>query len=176
MINQLRGIARKMVRIVRERNERSLTDTGLPFLFESTCSSIFARLEDLVEARAKRERSGHLLRCSVELLLALVRLNAAEDRYEALRSAIGFEASDRTDWEEIANAGLAALLKSVSRKGGGFLEVGRSCTWTGLAPVTSEREMAKLKTRLSHAIGRLGASRESDIAEIENNDFPPESA
>ena len=80
------------------------------------------------------------------------------------------------DWEEIANAGPAALLKSVSRKGGGFLEVGRSCTWTGLAPVTSEREMAKLKTRLSHAIGRLGASRESDIAEIENNDFPPESA
>lgn len=118
LINQLRGIARKMVRIVRERNERSLTDTGLPFLFESTCSSIFARLEDLAEARAvsrvrliiklrelfdsliyskqKRERSGHLLRCSVELLLALVRLNAAEDRYEALRSAIGFEASDRT--------------------------------------------------------------------------------
>lgn len=41
-----------MVRIVRERNERSLTDTGLPFLFESTCSSIFARLEDLAEARA----------------------------------------------------------------------------------------------------------------------------
>lgn len=77
------------------------------------------------------------------------------------------------DWEEIANAGLAALLKSVSRKGGGFSD---ARSWTGLAPVTSEREMAKLKTRLSHAIGRLGASRESDIAEIENNDFPPESA
>ncbi|XP_043798543.1 protein PTHB1 [Apis laboriosa] len=175
LTNQLRSIARKTVRIVRERNERSLTDTGLPFLFESTCSSIFARLEDLAKARAKRERSGHELRCNVELLLALLRSNVAEDKYEALRTAIGFEPSDRTDWEEIANAGLAALLKSVSRKSGGFSET-RSCTWTGLVPITSEREMAKLKTRLSHAIGRLGASRESDIAEIENNDFPPESA
>lgn len=125
----------------------------------------------------------------------------AEDKYEALRAAIGFEPSDRTvgkiefsftctiykyiyiyisssigkDWEEIANAGLAALLKSVSRKGGGFSET-RSCTWTGLVPVTSEREVAKLKSRLSHAIGRLGATRESDIAEIESNDFPAESA
>lgn len=119
----------------------------------------------------------------------------AEDKYEALRAAVGFEPSDRTvgkiefsftctiyisssigkDWEEIANAGLAALLKSLSRKGGGFSET-RSCTWTGLVPVTSEREAAKLKSRLSHAIGRLGATRESDIAEIESNDFPAESA
>ncbi|PBC32457.1 hypothetical protein APICC_10079 [Apis cerana cerana] len=96
LVNQLRGVARKMVRIVRERNERSLTDTGLPFLFETTCSSIFARLEDLAKARARRERSGHELRCNVELLLALLRSNAAEDKHEALRAAVGFEPSDRT--------------------------------------------------------------------------------
>lgn len=41
-----------MLRAVRERNERSLPDTGLPFLFDSTCDAIFALLEQLAQARA----------------------------------------------------------------------------------------------------------------------------
>lgn len=40
-----------MLRAVRERNGRSLADTGLPFLFDSTYRATFLRLEDFANAR-----------------------------------------------------------------------------------------------------------------------------
>lgn len=153
----------------------------------------------------ERERAGHELRCSVELLLLLVRSNATNDKYEALRAAIGFEPrpcdrfvsnvirnvdnvqlrtvhSDITklrvckqDWEEIADAALAALLKSVLKKSGSS-ETRSSSTWNALTPIASNKEVNKLKTRLVQAIRRLEGSRESDIAEIEPNDGNVESA
>ncbi|XP_050580144.1 protein PTHB1 isoform X3 [Bombus affinis] len=205
LTSQLRNVERKMLRAVRERNERSLPDTGLPFLFDSTCDTIFALLEQLAQARAERERAGHELRCSVELLLLLVRSNATNDKYEALRAAIGFEPrpSDRfvsnvirnvdnvefrtvrsditklgawkQDWEEIADAALVALLKSVLKKPA-TSETRSSSTWNALTPISSNKEVNKLKTRLAHAIRRLEGSRESDIAEIELNDGNVESA
>ncbi|XP_050580143.1 protein PTHB1 isoform X2 [Bombus affinis] len=177
LTSQLRNVERKMLRAVRERNERSLPDTGLPFLFDSTCDTIFALLEQLAQARAERERAGHELRCSVELLLLLVRSNATNDKYEALRAAIGFEPrpSDRFDWEEIADAALVALLKSVLKKPA-TSETRSSSTWNALTPISSNKEVNKLKTRLAHAIRRLEGSRESDIAEIELNDGNVESA
>lgn len=99
-----------MLRTVRERNERSLADTGLPFLFDATYRAIFARLEELARARAvsrlrflalsrvdhprllqERERLGHELGCSVRLLLLLLRLSVPDDKCAVLEAAIGFE-------------------------------------------------------------------------------------
>lgn len=137
--------------------------------------------------------------------MLLVRSNTTNDKYEALRAAIGFEPrpSDRfvsnvirnvdnvelrtvhsditklrvckQDWEEIADAALAALLKSVLKKSG-TSETRSSSTWNALTPIASNKEVNKLKTRLVHAIRRLEGSRESDIAEIELNDGNVESA
>lgn len=69
----------------------------------------------------------------------------------------------------MADAALAALLKSTSRKSASS-ETMYSSAWNALTPVTSTRELGKLKTRLAHAIGRLAGARESDIAEMEAND------
>ncbi|CAL7941620.1 unnamed protein product [Xylocopa violacea] len=170
LTSQLRNVERKMLRTVREKNERSLTDTGLPFLFESTCRAIFALLEDLVKARADRDRAAQELRCSLQLLLLLLRLNMSEDKYAMLRAAINFEPcpSDGIDWEEIADAALSTLLKSVSRKSG--ISEAKSSTWNALTPIASGKELNKLKKRLVHAIERLDGSRESDIAEVEPNE------
>lgn len=137
--------------------------------------------------------------------MLLVRSNATNDKYEALRAAIGFEPrpSDRfvsnvirnvdnvefrtvhsditklgvwkQDWEEIADAALVALLKSVLKKPA-TSETRSSSTWNTLTPISSNKEVNKLKTRLAHAIRRLEGSRESDIAEIELNDGNVESA
>jgi len=49
---QLRNIERKMLRAARERNTRSLSTTGLPFLLESTYRAIFTLLDDLAVAKA----------------------------------------------------------------------------------------------------------------------------
>ncbi|XP_043520803.1 protein PTHB1-like [Frieseomelitta varia] len=177
LTSQLRNVERRMLRAARERNEGSLADTGLPFLFDRTCRAIFALLEDLAKARTVRERAGHELRCSVELLLLVTRWNASDENYEALRAAIGFEPrpSDRLDWEETADAALTALLESTSRKSAGT-ETGCSSAWNALTPIATVRELSKLKTRLAHAIGRLAGARESDIAEMEANDVAESSA
>ncbi|CAK9828785.1 Protein PTHB1 [Anthophora retusa] len=172
LTGQLRNVERKMLRAVRERNERSLADTGLPFLFELTYRAIFALLELLAKARAERERAAHELRCSLRLLLLLLRLNVTDEKkYALLEAAIGFapRSSDRIDWEEIADATLSTLLKSVSRKST-VSETRSSTTWNALAPISSGKELSKLKKRLVHAIERLDGSRESDIAEIESTD------
>ncbi|XP_017762295.1 PREDICTED: protein PTHB1 [Eufriesea mexicana] len=170
LTSQLRNIERKMLRAVRGRNERSLADTELPFLFDSTYGAIFALLQDLAKARAERERTGHEVRCSVELSLLLLRTNLTEDECAALRAAIGFEPrpADRFDWEEIADAGLTTLLEYLSRKTG--VTESRSSKWNKLTPIASSKELTKLKTRLVHAIERLTGNRESDIAEIEPGD------
>ncbi|CAK9815443.1 Protein PTHB1 [Anthophora plagiata] len=172
LTGQLRNVERKMLRAVRERNERSLADTGLPFLFELTYRAIFALLEQLAKARAERERAAHELRCSLRLLLLLLRLNVTEEKkYALLEAAIGFtpRSSDRIDWEEIADATLSTVLRSVSRKSA-VSETRSSTTWNALTPISSGKELSKLKKRLVHAIERLDVSRESDIAEIESTD------
>ncbi|CAK9798649.1 Protein PTHB1 [Anthophora quadrimaculata] len=172
LTGQLRNVERKMLRAARERNERSLADTGLPFLFELTYRAIFALLEQLTKARAERERAAHELRCSLRLLLLLLRLNVTDEKkYALLEAAIGFapRSSDRIDWEEIADATLSTLLRSVSRKPT-VSETRSSTTWNALAPISSGKELSKLKKRLVHAIERLDGSRELDIAEIESTD------
>ncbi|XP_011260639.1 protein PTHB1 [Camponotus floridanus] len=162
---QLRNIERRMLRVVRERNTRSLATTGLPFLLESTYRSIFALLDDLAIARADRERTGHGLRCAVRLLLLLLRLNVNDDKYTMLEAAIGFEPQlrDELDWEEIADASLSAFLRSTSRKSIGHLDTKP----TTLSKMTTFKEFAKLKKRLIHAVERLDSHREADIAENE---------
>ncbi|KOC62575.1 Protein PTHB1 [Habropoda laboriosa] len=171
LTGQLRNVQRKMLRAVRERNERSLTDTVLPFLFESTYRAIFGLLEQLVKAREERERTSHELRCSLRLLLLLLRLNVTDEKYALLQAAIGFEprSSDRIDWEEIADVTLTTLLRSVSRKLA-ISETKSSTTWNALVPIVSNKELSKLKKRLIHTIERLDGTRESDIVEIESND------
>ncbi|XP_046143779.1 protein PTHB1 [Osmia bicornis bicornis] len=165
---QLRNVERRMLRTVRERNDRSLADTGLPFLFEQTCRAIFALLEDLVKARAERDRTGHELRCSLKLLLLLMRSNADPDKYAALEAAIGFapRPAEQLDWEEIADAALTVLLKSVSRKAS--IAETRTVSSNAITPIATNKELAKLKKRLVHAIERLDLSKGSDIAEIES--------
>ncbi|XP_015437282.1 PREDICTED: protein PTHB1 [Dufourea novaeangliae] len=169
---QLRNIEKKMLRAVRERNTgSSLSDTGLPFLFESTYRAILERLEDLVEARAERERAGHELYCSARLLLLILRMNTNEEKYATIEAAIGFEPRpcDKLDWEEIADAALATILRSVT-KNPGTTET-KSITWNSITPFASVKELAKLKKRLGHAIERLDEAKGSDIAEIEPNDL-----
>ncbi|XP_053997673.1 protein PTHB1 [Hylaeus anthracinus] len=167
---QLRNIERKMLRAVRERNNKSLPDTGLPFLFDLTYHAILEHLEKLVKARTERERTGHELWCSLRLLLLLLRLNANEEKYAALEAAIGFQPRpcDQLDWEEIADVALTTLLKSVSKKLG--TTESKSLTWGTITPIASSKELAKLKKRLVHAIERLDESRGSNIAEVEPSD------
>nr|XP_012151211.1 PREDICTED: protein PTHB1 isoform X1 [Megachile rotundata] len=167
LTTQLRNVERRMLRTVRERNERSLADTGLPFLFEQTCHAIFALLEELAVARAERDRTAHELRCSLKLLLLLVRSNADRDKYAALEAAIGFEPrpAEQLDWEEIADAALTNLLENVSRKSA--VTETKTVFRNGIAPIATSKELAKLKKRLVRAIERLDVSRGSDIAEIE---------
>ncbi|XP_018362965.1 PREDICTED: protein PTHB1 [Trachymyrmex cornetzi] len=162
---QLRNIERRMLRIVRERNTRSLATTGLPFLLESTYRAIFTLLDDLAIARAERERAGHGLRCVVRLLLLLLRLNVNDDKYTMLEAAIGFDPQlcDELDWEEIADVSLSAFLRSTSRKSTSHLDT-KSTT---LTKMTSTKEFTKLKKRLVHAIERLDSCREADIVENE---------
>ncbi|XP_071628564.1 protein PTHB1-like [Temnothorax longispinosus] len=163
---QLRNIERRMLRVVRERNTRSLAATGLPFLLESTYCAIFALLDDLAIARTERERAGHGLRCVVRLLLLLLRLNVNDDKYAMLEAAIGFEPQlrDELDWEEIADVSLSAFLRSTSRKGTSYLDAKPAST---LSKMTSAKEFAKLKKRLVHAIERLDSCREADMVENE---------
>ncbi|XP_076648785.1 protein PTHB1-like [Halictus rubicundus] len=170
---QLRNIEKKILRAVRERNTGSLADTGLPFLLEATYASIFARLEDLVAARTARDRTGHELSCSCRLLLLLLRLNASQEKYAAIEAAIGFDPRpcDRFDWEEIADAALTAVLRSVSKKPA-VLET-KPTAWNAMAPIASVKELAKLKKRLAHAIERVDDANGSDIAEVEPGDQDP---
>ncbi|XP_076632670.1 protein PTHB1-like [Colletes latitarsis] len=167
---QLRNIERKMLRAVRERNSKSLPDTGLPFLFDSTYRTTLDCLEALVKARMERDRTGHELWCSLRLLLLLLRLNANEEKYATLEAAIGFRPRpcDQLDWEEIADATLTTLLRSVSKKP--TITESKPLTWNTVTPIVSTKELAKLKKRLVHAIERLDESRGSDIAEIEPSD------
>ncbi|XP_026823747.1 protein PTHB1 [Ooceraea biroi] len=162
--SQLRNIERRMLRAARERNTRSLAATGLPFLLELSYRAIFALLDDLANARAERERTGHGLRCGVRLLLLLLRLNVNDDKYAMLEAAIGFEPQlrDEFDWEEIADVGLCTFLRSTSKKSIGHLDT-KPVT---LSKMTS-KEFAKLKKRLVHAVERLDSYRETDMAENE---------
>ena len=48
-------------------------------------------LRERVEMSQVRERASHELRCSAELVLLMTRWNASDEKYEALRAAIGFE-------------------------------------------------------------------------------------
>lgn len=64
------------VRINRKRNATEIVPT------------LSKQQSDLTQVR---ERAGHELRCSVELLLLVTRWNASDEKYEALRAAIGFE-------------------------------------------------------------------------------------
>ncbi|XP_011154382.1 protein PTHB1 [Harpegnathos saltator] len=165
---QLRNLERKMLRAVRERNSRSLAATGLPFLLESTYRAIFALLDDLAIARAERDRTGHGLQCAVRLLLLLLQLNVNEDKYAMLEAAIGFEPQlrDELDWEEMADAGLCALLRSTSRKSSHL-----DAKPATLSKMTSVKEFAKLKKRLVHAVERLDSCREAaDLAENEQSE------
>ncbi|XP_076167208.1 protein PTHB1-like [Ptiloglossa arizonensis] len=167
---QLRNVERKMLRAVRERNSKSLPDTGLPFLFDTTYRAILALLEDLVKAKTERQQTGHELWCSVRLLLLLLRLNAQEGKYAILEAAIGFrpQACDQLDWEEIADVALTTFLKSVSKKSG--TTDAKPLMWNTITPIVSSKDLAKLKKRLVHAIERLDESRGTDIAEIEPSD------
>ncbi|XP_076290375.1 protein PTHB1-like [Lasioglossum baleicum] len=167
---QLRNIEKKILRTVRERNTGSLAETGLPFLLEATCASIFARLEDLIAARAARDRAGHELSCSCRLLLLLLRLNASQEKYATIEAAIGFHASpcDRFDWEEIADAALTTVLRSVSKKPA--VPETKPTSWNAMAPIASIKELARLKKRLAHVIERVDDANGSDIAEIEPGD------
>ncbi|XP_020292987.1 protein PTHB1-like [Pseudomyrmex gracilis] len=164
---QLRNIERKMLRAVRERSTRSLVASRLPFLLEATYRATFALLNDLAIAQAERKRTGHGLQCAVRLLLLLLRLNVNDDKYAMFEAAIGFEPQlrDELDWEEIADAGLSALLRSMSRKSStiGHLDA----KTTALNKMTSVKEFAKLKKRLVHAIERLDTYREDDMTENE---------
>ncbi|XP_076243990.1 protein PTHB1-like [Calliopsis andreniformis] len=164
---QLRNIQRKMLRAIRERNGRSLSDTGLPFLFDCTYRATFTCLEELSKARMERERTGHELWCSMRLLLLLLRLNTSEEKYATIEAAIGFEprACDQLDWEEIADVALMSLLRFVSRKP--ETSESKSLTWSTITPIVTSKELGKLKKRLGHAIERLDDSRGSNIAEIE---------
>ncbi|XP_076222943.1 protein PTHB1 [Nomia melanderi] len=165
---QLRSIEKKILRVVRERNIGSLADTGLPFLFDLTCTAIFTHLENLVAARAERQRCAHELMCSTKLLLLLLRLNTSPEKYSAMEAAIGFEHSpcDRFDWEDIADATLATMLKSFSKKSG----IPETKSSNAIAPIASSKELARLKKRLAHAVERLDDAHGSDIVEIEAAD------
>ncbi|XP_076670959.1 protein PTHB1-like isoform X2 [Andrena cerasifolii] len=167
---QLRNIERKMLRAVRERNGRSLADTGLPFLIDSTYRATFVRLEDFANARTKQGRTGHELWCSLRLLLLLLRVNTSEEKYAAIEAAIGFEPRpcDQLNWEEIADAALVTLLRFVSKKPS--LSETKPFSWNTVTPMTTSKELGKLKKRLVHAIERLDDTRGSDIAEIEAGD------
>lgn len=70
------------------------------------------------------------------------------------------------DWEEIADAGLGALLRSISRKSG-YLDQPKSTT---MHKMTSIKDLTRLKKRLVHVIERLDSCRESDIAENEQSE------
>ncbi|XP_076375153.1 protein PTHB1 [Megalopta genalis] len=167
---QLRNIEKKVLRNVRERNTSSLADTGLPFLLEATCGSIFTRLEDLVAARAERDQTGHELYCSCRLLLLLLRLNTSQEKFAAIEAAIGFDACpcDRFDWEEIADATLTTVLRSVSKKTA--VSESKPSTWNAITPIVSTKELARLKKRLAHAIERVDDTNGSDIVEVEPGD------
>ncbi|KAK2576721.1 hypothetical protein KPH14_005377 [Odynerus spinipes] len=164
LTTQLRNIEKRMLRAARERNGRSLTATGLPFLLSSTYDAISGLLDDLAAAQTKRERARHGLHCALRLLLLLLRLNVNNDKYTILESAIGFEAQlrDEVDWEEVADAGLAAFLKSISKK----QAIGdiKSLAWNRF---TSMKDVSKLKKRLTHAVERLDVCKESGIDENE---------
>ncbi|KAL2718938.1 protein PTHB1 isoform X1 [Vespula squamosa] len=113
----------------------------------------------------KREHARHGLHCALRLLLLLLRLNVNNDKYTILESAIGFEAQlrDEVNWEEVADAGLAAFLRSVSKKQANNAE-NKSFSWNKF---TSMKDVAKLKKRLTHAVERLDDSKESGIDENE---------
>ncbi|XP_047362045.1 protein PTHB1 isoform X2 [Vespa velutina] len=165
LMTQLRNIEKRMLRAARERNSRSLNATGLSFLLSSTYNAISGLLDDLAAAQMKREHARHGLHCALRLLLLLLRLNVNNDKYTILESAIGFEAQlrDEVNWEEVADAGLAVFLRSVSKKQTNNTE-NKSFSWNKF---TSMKDIAKLKKRLTHAVERLDDCKESGIDENE---------
>ncbi|XP_046830544.1 protein PTHB1 isoform X2 [Vespa crabro] len=165
LMTQLRNIEKRMLRAARERNSRSLNATGLSFLLSSTYDAISGLLDDLAAAQMKREHARHGLHCALRLLLLLLRLNVNNDKYTILESAIGFEAQlrDEVNWEEVADAGLAVFLRSISKKQTNNTE-NKSFSWNKF---TSMKDIAKLKKRLTHAVERLDDCKESGIDENE---------
>ncbi|XP_015182680.1 PREDICTED: protein PTHB1 [Polistes dominula] len=170
LMTQLRNIEKRMLRTARERNGRSLNAAGLSFLLNSTYDAISGLLDNLAAAQMKREHARHGLHCALRLLLLLLRLNVNNDKYMILESAIGFEAQlrDEVNWEEVADAGLAAFLRSTSKKPSNLES--KSLTWNKF---TSMKDIAKLKKRLTHAVERLDVCKESGIDEneTENGNF-----
>lgn len=74
----------------------------------------------------------------------------------------------RQDWEEIADATLAMVLKTFAKKSG--VPETKSSTLNAITPIASSKELARLKKRLAHAIERLDDAHGSDIVEIEATD------
>ncbi|KAJ8675661.1 hypothetical protein QAD02_011447 [Eretmocerus hayati] len=154
---QLRAIEKRMLRgLMREHESRSSPAGGLPNLLESTYRSLFHFLDQLQAARVERERTWHGLHGFLKLLLILVRLGASsvDEKCAMLEAAIAFEPQlrDQVDWEEIMDSALVALKQSDRA----------NANW---ARFESERDLGKLKKRLSHALERLASSNATGIKE-----------
>ncbi|KAI4486516.1 hypothetical protein M0804_005886 [Polistes exclamans] len=143
LMTQLRNIEKRMLRTARERNGRSLNAAGLSFLLNSTYDAISGLLDDLAAAQMPILQNSEFT--NIELIV-LDDLAAAQ-----------------MNWEEVADAGLAAFLRFISKKSAN--SESKSLAWNKF---TSMKDIAKLKKRLTHAVERLDVCKESGIDENES--------